>query len=153
MVEYLLGIVIGLFIGLIPLVIIIQSKNKVIANMNKRISYLESELKDCDNRLQNERADKSFSKDDTLAKALNKVIVQHQKLSVNEIDASLKTTPLTIVNRMTIKNRLLEIGWMEAGYIAEERYSSAFPKFPVVKEDEDKLDKAIEQTYNKKHRI
>jgi len=71
------------------------------------------------NSLNEERAKKEFAKDNTLALFLHRVIVLRIPLQVWEVDASLSTTSLKPLDRIYIKNRLMELKMMDHGYVTK----------------------------------
>jgi len=102
-------------IAFIYIVIELKKDKKNLVNNCK---HFADDSKHYFTKFQEERAKHEFSKDDTLAKFLFKVIVQKQKMQIHEIDASFSTmTSLTVVQRMQIKNELLRLNWMESGEI------------------------------------
>lgn len=96
-----------------------QVKNYQLA-LEKAVKISEQHYEMC----KKEQAKNKFAKDNTLALALYRTCVQRLKLQVHEVDASLQTLSIfsdksrqAIIDRLAIKNRLLEIGWLETGQI------------------------------------
>jgi hypothetical protein len=111
-------VIISLVIFQMISVAMIRELKKDKKNLISNCKHFAEDSRHYYNKFQEERARQEFAKDDTLAKALYRTIIQRQKLQVHEIDASFSTmTSLSILQRMQIKNELLQLNWMEQGIV------------------------------------